>query len=61
MDEELGIGFYPSYLHRILRGEALRVRDFEYETLRTTRKSRAQVALEHWQLRRQELELEKAS
>lgn len=54
MHDTFGFGFYPSYLHRVLRGEALRVRDFDYKSLTATRKTRAQIAREHWQQRREE-------
>ena len=56
-----GFGFYPSFLSRVLHGESLRVRNFDYESLLVTRKSRAEVARRHWQLRRKELSAEEAS
>ena len=54
MDDEFHTIFYPSYLCRVLRGDALRVRDFDYESLKAVRRTRAQVAREHWQHRREE-------
>jgi hypothetical protein len=52
MEKRFGFSFFPSYLHRVLRGDALRTPGFDYVSLLATRKTRAEIAREHWRLRR---------
>ena len=61
MHDRFGFGFYPSVLLRVLRGNALRVRNFDYQSLLATRKSRTEVAIEHWRLRRENQSTDEAA
>ena len=52
MRSRFGVGFYPSFLLRVLRGDALHVRGFDYGSILAIRKSRVEVARKHWRFRR---------